>query len=383
MKTEAWVLRQGVKGDHRPALLEQALYEMPEMTSEHVLAEPICGSWEGNMTHALERDPVDICRIRRERQVVLGNSGVVRILKKGARASTCEVGDLCLMVPIGTHDQYGHMSKVLGYDMPAMMGLLAKQIVCHELSVHRLPKNTKYPLQRWAGFSVRYCTAWENWKLSHNVWRSQFDLNDPPATYVSGWGGGVALAEVQLAKMCGCHVSLVASTDDRLRQLEQLGITPIDRRPFSQLHFDEQRCETDRAFRVKYLGAEKAFLEAIHQVTDGQGVSIFVDNIGGPVFRASLRALGRLGIITTAGWKCGKHLSYDRPACCIARNIFVHSHGCRRSEGVCAVTFGEEHGWLPPSGAEEYAWSDVPQLAQDYATGRTQSYAPVFQVNAI
>ena len=33
--------------------------------------------------------------------------------------------------------------------------------------------------------------------------------------------------------------------------------------------------------------------------------------------------------------------------------------------------------------AEEYAWSDVPQLAQDYAAGRTRSYAPVFQVTPL
>lgn len=384
MKTEAWILRQGTKGDDRPGALEKALYELPEMTDYSVLAEPIYGTWEANMTHSLERKPVDVCRIRREKEVVLGNSGAVRILRKGAKVSTCDVGDICGVVPIGSQDRNGHMIKVLGYDMPNMMGILAKQVVWHEFNVNPLPKNTKHTYQRWAGFPVRYCTAWENWKLTFNIWRAQFDLQEsPPPPYVCGWGGGASLAEVELAKHFGCRVSMVASTEYRLKQLEALGIAPIDRRQFSDLDFDAERYETDRSYRARYLAAEKAFLEKIEQWSEGEGVSIFVDNIGGPVLRATLRSLGRLGIVTTAGWKCGKSLVYNRAAQCIGRNIFVHTHGCRRSEGLAALAFAEEHGWLPPEGAEEYDWEQLPQLAADYASGKIQSYAPVFRVNPL
>lgn len=381
MKAEAWILRQGTKGDDRPAVLEKGLYELPEMTDHHILAEPVYGAWEANMTHCLERKPVDVCRIRREKEVVLGNSGVVRVLRKGAKVSTCDIGDICSVVPIGNEDQYGHMIKVLGYDMPNKMGILCKQVVWHELNVAVLPNPSKHAYQRWAGFPVRYCTAWENWKLTYNIWRAQFDLGRTPPPLVFGWGGGVSLAELQLAKHYGCPVAMTASTDFRLAQIAALGITPIDRREFPDLHFDAQRYESDRSYRACYLGSEKTFLDKIQQWTGEQGVSIFVDNIGGPLLRATLRALGRLGIVTTAGWKCGKAMTYDRAAECINRNVFVHTHGCRRSEGLAAEAFAEEHGWLPPDGAEEYDWNDVPQLAADYADGKIQSYAPVFRVN--
>jgi NADPH:quinone reductase-like Zn-dependent oxidoreductase len=383
MKTDAWVLRQGPKDEDRPGCLERMLYELPEMTDHSVLAEPICGAWEANMTHSLERKPIDICRIRREKEVVLGNAGVVRILKTGTQVTTCKVGDLCLIVPIGNHDRYGHMMKVLGYDMPGIMGLMAKQVVWHEFNVTPIPGGTQYPVQRWAGLPVRYCTAWENWKLSFNVWRAQFDLADCPPPYVCGWGGGVTLAELQLAQHFGCPVSMVASTDARIEHLKSLGVTPIDRRAFLKLDFDQGRFETNREYRAGYLAAEKAFLDAIHEVTDGEGVSIFIDNIGAPVFRATLRALGRLGIVTTAGWKCGKSLEYQRPSACISRHIHVHTHGCRRSEGVESVQFAEDHGWLPPMPDEEYSWDDIPQLAADYAAGRTTSYTPVYWVNKL
>lgn len=381
--TEAWVLRRGEKGTTSAGVLEKATYQLPVMTEHHVLAEPIYGTWEANMTHCLQRSPIDVCRIRREEAVVLGNAGVVRILETGSAVTTCRSGDMCLLVPIGSEDEYGHMIKVFGYDAPNMMGLLAKRAVFHELNVTPIPYPTRYSYARWAGFPVRYGTAWENWKLCYNVWRAQFDLEDFPPPHVSGWGGAVSLAMAQLAQHFDCPASLVASNDYRLNLLRKLGITPIDRRKFPDLHLDEQRFEADRAYRAQYLQSEKAFLEEIDNVTHGQGVSIFVDNIGGPVFRAGLRALGRLGIITTSGWKHGKHLSYDRTAATVNRHIFLHVHGCRRSEGLAAVQFAEEHGWLPPDGDQVYAWDEVPKLAADYAANKTDSYAPVFQVNPL
>jgi len=152
------------------------------------------------------------------------------------------------------------------------------------------------------------------------------------------------------------------------------------------LSFDEGRYENDRqVYRPQYLQSESAFLEAIDRVTDGHRVSIFVDNIGGPVFRATIRALSRLGIVTTSGWKLGKKLSYDRSIATFNRHVFLHVHGCRRSEGVKSVAFAEQHGWLPPAPplSEVYRWEDIPQLAADYANGEIESYAPVFEVNPL
>lgn len=379
--TQAWVLRRGEKGSCEAGLLEKADYELPEMTEYHVLAEPLFGAWEANMTHCLERKPIDVCRIRREKSVVLGNAGVVRVLKTGAKVTACREGDLCLIVPIGSYDENGHMMRVFGYDQPNMMGLLAKQGVYHEYNVTPLPLDTQHSLVRWAGFSVRYATAWENWKLSYNVWRSQFDLEEHPLPYVSGWGGGVTLAMAQLAQHIGCEASIVASTDYRLNMLRDLGLKTIDRREFPDLHFDEALFETNRDYRSRYLCSEKKFLDEIERVTDGRGVSIFVDNIGGPVFRASLRALSRLGVLTTSGWKNGKKLQYDRTSATVNRHIFLHVHGCRRTEGLKAVQYAEEHDWLPPDDSEVYDWEDVPQLAADFASGKIKSYTPVYQVN--
>jgi NADPH:quinone reductase-like Zn-dependent oxidoreductase len=275
------------------------------------------------------------------------------------------------------------MIRAFAYDMPRSLGLLAKQVVWHERMVTPLPPNTVHSYQQWAGWSVRYATAWDNWNLTLRVWKSQFDEGEPPIPYVTGWGGGVALAELLLAKHVGYHTALITSSDQRIAVINRLGITPIDRRGFLDLDFLPERYESDREYRRRYLKAESQFLEAVTDVTAGQGASIFIDNIGASVYRATLRALGRLGVVTTAGWRSGKQLSHDRVAACVGRHLFVHTHGFRRSAVVQALPYSEKHAWVPPPEAEEYSWDDVPQLADDYESGRTQSYAPVFQVNPV
>lgn len=219
-RTEAWVLRKGARGKSASGTLELATIPLSSVGDHDVLAEPLYGSWEANMTHALERDPVDVCRLRREEEVVLGNSGVLRVLETGTAVTGCRVGDLCGFIPNGAVDRFGHTVKVCAYDAPGTMGMLAKQVVLHEDNLGVLPINSRHSLQQWAAFAIRYCTAWDNWHLAHRVWRAQFD-GEPPTTHVWGWGGGVSFAELQLARDAGCGVAMMASSDARIDQLKQ------------------------------------------------------------------------------------------------------------------------------------------------------------------
>lgn len=380
--SEAWVLRRGSQESDGPGALELSIIRLPKMGDNDVLAEPLFGCWEGNMGHAVARQPVDICRLRREKEAVIGNAGVVRILRVGANVTLCKPDDICLTVPIGTQDRYGHTVRVSGYDTPGTIGVLAKRVVWPESNVMPLPEGSKYELDRWAGFPIRYPTAWENWKMAFSVWKAQFDGNLPEKTFVWCWGGGTSLASASLARHSGCDATMVASHNSRFSEIEQMGIRGIDRRQFAALQFDAERYENDREYRIQHLQSSKAFLELVEQHTEGEGVSIFIDHLGTPMSRVTLRALGRMGIIATAGWKLGKEFAYDRPAACVSRHAFIHTHGCRRSEGSKAVAFAEEHGWLPPANPPVYDWLDVPRLAEEYARGEISSYFPVFKVNA-
>lgn len=382
--TDAWVLYQSQEKSRAPGPgeLKREPFIFEYSAESEVLAEPIYGCWEGNMSHAIERQPVDICRQRREDKIIIGNAGVVRILNPGPSKFLKE-GDLCLYSPIGSTDQFGYLMRVAAYDMPNTMGLLARQIKLGENQAVPLPRNTRYSVKQWAGFSLRYPTAWANWKLAYGCWRLQMPEDLLPIPYVWGWGGGVSLAMLTLAKFFGCKAAMVASTDDRLALIREMGIKDIDRRSFLNLAFDAKKYKTDSDYKRSYLRAERTFLDIVRQETEGLGVSIFMDNIGLPVFRPTLKALGRQGVLTSVGWKRGMELTVVRATECISHHAHVFTHGARFSEGIASIEFAEQTGWLPPVNGEIYNWDNIPQLAHDFAKDKTGGYFPLYSVNSL
>ena len=268
-----------------------------------------------------------------------------------------------------------------GLRRPNTIGLLAKQTKLRENQLFVLPRDAPYSLRQWAAFSVRYLSAWANWRVAYGCWRVQMPADLMPTPHVFAWGGGVALAQLTLAKSFGCHVFMAASSDYRLQLIEQSGIVPIDRRQFPHLNFEAERYETDRRYKRDYLASESTFVGLIRSHTENLGASIVIDNIGRPVFRASLRALARQGVLATQGWKLGPDLTLNRAAECVNRHIHVSTHASSFAEAVAGTHFALETGWLPRDVDDVYAWEDVSQLACDVEHGRVRSYFPLFAVN--
>lgn len=386
LETEAWVLHQGERqrrGETQSAELVRESFPIAEIADDEVLADPIYGCWEGNMTHALERIPVDVCRFRREPRIVIGNAGVVRVVTVGRAVTDIAPGDLCMVFPNAEPDAAGYMVKALAYDARKTMGLLARQTRLPRRCLLPIPAGSQYSLRQWAAFSLRYVTAWSNWRLAYGCYRLQMTAADCPEPFVVAWGGGVSLGQLILARHDGCKAAMIASTDQRLASLHDLGILGIDRREFADLHHDPERYHVDAEYRRRYDQAEATFLARIHQAGGGQPVAIFIDHIGTPVYRATLAALGRQGVITSAGWKHGADLTSTRRANeCISRHLHINTHYASYAEGLAATAFAERHGWLPAVDDERvYGWDEIPELARDYAQGRVESWFPLFQVN--
>jgi NADPH:quinone reductase-like Zn-dependent oxidoreductase len=200
---------------------------------------------------------------------------------------------------------------------------------------------------------------------------------------VWGWGGGVALAELQLARDHGCHAAMLTSFCERAEQLAEMNIRAVDRRPFQELSYDPKRYKEDAEYRALYQEAETTFLDAVHAITGGSGASIFVDLIGLPVFRATLKALARPGVVTTSGWKLGMDLPMVRALECMNWHVHVHTHYARYEEGVEAVEYAEQQGWVPPEEAAPWPWHCIDALGREHAGGRIASWFPLYQVNPI
>lgn len=379
--TEAWVLYPGEGSSPGHAELKRESFTFEDPTEEEVLVKPLYGCWEGNMGHAIERKPVDLCKHRNEPKVVMGNAGVVEVISVGAKVTTVKPGDKAIVFCNGQWDEFGYPKRIFGYDTPGTIGMLARQTKLHQKQLIPIPVENRYDLKRWAAFSLRYITAWSNWRLAFGMLRLQLTENELPEPIVFGWGGGVTLAELHLARLQGCKTYQISSTEERRYAAEKLGIHPIDRNDFPALNYEEERYKSDKEYRERYKASEASFLKQVETITEGQGVHIFLDYVGSPVIRATLKALSREGVVATAGWKEGMQLWFLRAIECIERHQFVHTHYARYSEGVQAVRFALANEWLPEVDDRVYSFDEIPTLASDYLGGDF-TYFPIFEINS-
>lgn len=381
--TEAWVLRRSSRagesalegGDFRKAHIS-----IPDLADDELLVEPLYGAWEGNMSHALSRRPIDVCRQRGEENVVLGNSGVLRVLRVGAAVRGVREGDVGSLFGAGETDAYGYTVKAFAYDAPGTIGLLAKRTKVRAHAFVPLPPSA-YSLAQWAAHSARYATAWSNWRVAHGAYRLQVSEAEDRAPHVWGWGGGTTFAELDLARRMGCRVAMLSGSDDRLEALRAAGITAVDRRRFPDIALDEERYRADPEYKRRYLASERDLLDEVMARTEGRGAAIFAEYIGAPVMRVTLKALAREGVLATAGWLLGMNTSTLRAVECIHRRIHVHTHHARRTDLVEAIDYSVATGWMPEV-SEVYDWDDVPALARAAADNTTRTFFPVYRVNA-
>ena len=102
-------------------------------------------------------------------------------------------------------------------------------------------------------------------------------LREGETVLVQAGGGGVGMAAIQLAKRAGATVLATASSDDKLARIADLGVD----------------------HGINY-GEHDAADEA-RRLTDGRGVDLVVDSVGGSTLQGSLRALAYRGRAITVG----------------------------------------------------------------------------------
>jgi NADPH2:quinone reductase len=89
--------------------------------------------------------------------------------------------------------------------------------------------------------------------------------------------GGVGIAAIQLAKRAGARVFATASSDEKLERLKELGL-------------DEG---------INYVTHD--FVAEARRLTDGRGVDVIVDSVGGLTLQGSLNALAYRGRCVSVG----------------------------------------------------------------------------------
>jgi putative PIG3 family NAD(P)H quinone oxidoreductase len=150
-------------------------------------------------------------------------------------------------------------------------GGYAEQVVVAAGSALRIPDNLSY--EQAAAVPEVFLTVFLNvFQLAA--------LADGGSALVHGGGSGIGTATIQLVKAVGGTVLVTAGSDAKCRRCVELG--------------------ADRA--INYNDAD--FAQVVAEHTDGRGVDVVLDSIGGPYLDANLRSLalgGRLVVIGLMG----------------------------------------------------------------------------------
>lgn len=116
------------------------------------------------------------------------------------------------------------------------------------------------------------------------AWRmleTRADVSQGEDVLVHGASGGVGHAAVQIAAHAGATVYATASTEQKLEYAREIG--------------------ADHTINYE----EDDFVEAIHELTDGRGVDVIADHVGGPNWTDNMEAAVKGARIVTCGATAG------------------------------------------------------------------------------
>jgi NADPH2:quinone reductase len=116
-----------------------------------------------------------------------------------------------------------------------------------------------------------------SWGTAHDCIHEFGRLQNGETVLVQAGTSGVGIACVQLAKRAGATVIATSSSDDKLERLKDYGMD----------------------IGVNYR--EGSFVEAVRKATDGRGVDLVVDSVGGKTLEGSMQCLAYRGRAITVG----------------------------------------------------------------------------------
>lgn len=166
--------------------------------------------------------------------------------------------------------QYSVGDKVI---INTMGGAFAEKCLAPVQTTMPLPEGLSF--EQGAGFSVTYGTSYHALKQSARLQAGETVL-------VLGAAGGVGITAVEIAKAMGARVIAAASTDEKLEFAAAAGA-------------DET---------INY--SDEPLKERVKALTDGDGVDVVYDPVGGELADHAFRATAWHGRYLVIGFACGE-----------------------------------------------------------------------------
>jgi NADPH:quinone reductase len=190
---------------------------------------------------------------------------------------------------------------------------------------------------------------------SHWALHARGNLSAGETVLVLGAAGGVGLAAVELAAMHGARVIAAASTDEKLDLCRRCGATDV----------------------INY--SREDLKERAKELTNGRGVDIVYDAVGGPYSEAAFRAIAWNGRFLVVGFAAGggvPKLALNLPLLKGASIVGALLGGAVRNDPDRYRAMLEEltamwaNGQLKPHVSKTYPLAEAAQAIQDVAERR-------------
>ncbi|MEW1952521.1 NADPH:quinone oxidoreductase family protein [Terrabacter sp. NPDC080008] len=152
-----------------------------------------------------------------------------------------------------------------------VLGAFAETVAVPAAMVFPLPDDV--PFELGAALPMNYLTV-------HFALTRRGQLERGEDVLVHGAAGGIGTAAIQLARAMDARVIAVVSSEDKI--------------------------ETARAAGAHHILLADGFLEGVKELTQGRGVDLVVDPVGGDRFTDSLRSLAPEGRLLVIGFTAGQ-----------------------------------------------------------------------------
>ena len=172
-----------------------------------------------------------------------------------------------------TGDGVKHFSVGDAVVLTPMTGAFAEKCVVNQAMVAPLPPGMSFAAG--AGLSVTYSTTM-------HALRQSADLQAGETLLVLGAAGGVGSAAIEIGKAMGARVIAAASNADKLAFAREIGADDV----------------------IDY--STDSLKDSVKALTEGQGVDVVYDPVGGDLAQAALRSLAWHGRYLVIGFAAGE-----------------------------------------------------------------------------
>jgi NADPH2:quinone reductase len=152
-------------------------------------------------------------------------------------------------------------------------GGFADEVVAPAATTFKIPDNMPY--EHGAAFPIVYGT-------SHIALETRAQLKEGETLLVLGAAGGVGLTAVELGKLMGAKVIAAASTDEKLALTKEYGAD----------------------ITINY--SRENLRDAVKKHTNGRGVDVIYDPVGGDLFDQAIRTIAWNGRYLVIGFASGR-----------------------------------------------------------------------------